>query len=231
VKARTREILAELEKLGTAQNVKVYRRHGAGDNVYGVSFANLGKLQKRLNLDHELALELWDSGNADARTLAVMIADPELLKASTANAWVRETDYYVLADALGKLVASSPFALKKLEQWTNARKEFVQQAGYVLLAVLLVRDEPLDDALCRQFLKTIEAAIHTAPNRAKHSMNMTLIAIGIYRPKLTKAAIAAAKRIGKVDVDHGETACKTPDAIPYIEKALARKKPNRRPRC
>jgi len=33
-----------------------------------------------------------------------------------------------------------------------------------------------------------------------------------------------AAAIGKVEVDHGETSCKTPDAVPYIEKALARKK-------
>jgi hypothetical protein len=53
---------------------------------------------------------------------------------------------------------------------------------------------------------------------------MALIAIGIYRPALTKDAVATAKRIGKVAVDHGETSCKTPDAIPYIERALKRKK-------
>ncbi len=37
-------------------------------------------------------------------------------------------------------------------------------------------------------------------------------------------AIEAAKRIGKVEVDHGETNCKTPDAAPYIEKAAKRKR-------
>jgi hypothetical protein len=52
-------------------------------------------------------------------------------------------------------------------------------------------------------------------------MNNALISIGIRNPKLRKQAIAAAKRIGKVDVDHGETSCKTPDAAPYIAKAAA----------
>jgi hypothetical protein len=33
-----------------------------------------------------------------------------------------------------------------------------------------------------------------------------------------------AARIGKVKVDHGETGCKTPDAVPYIKKAVERKK-------
>jgi hypothetical protein len=47
---------------------------------------------------------------------------------------------------------------------------------------------------------------------------MTVILIGSRNVALRKAATAAAKRIGKVDVDHGDTACKTPDAASYIEK-------------
>ena len=35
---------------------------------------------------------------------------------------------------------------------------------------------------------------------------------------------AAARRIGTVEVDHGETGCKTPDAEPYIKKTLAHRK-------
>ena len=42
-----------------------------------------------------------------------------------------------------------------------------------------------------------------------------------YTNALRKAALVAAKRIGKVEVDHGDTACKTPDAAEYIEKAWA----------
>ena len=54
-------------------------------------------------------------------------------------------------------------------------------------------------------------------------MNNTLIAIGTRSKGLHKNAIAAAKRIGRVEVDHGETGCKTPSAIPYMEKTWAHK--------
>jgi glutamate-1-semialdehyde 2,1-aminomutase len=37
------------------------------------------------------------------------------------------------------------------------------------------------------------------------------------------AVLAAATAIGKVVVDHGRTGCVTPDIVPYIERALARK--------
>jgi len=52
-------------------------------------------------------------------------------------------------------------------------------------------------------------------------MNTALIAIGVYKPNLTDKAMETAKRIGKVEVDHGDTSCKTPDAIAYIKKTLA----------
>jgi hypothetical protein len=55
-------------------------------------------------------------------------------------------------------------------------------------------------------------------------MNNVVIAIGIRNPMLEEAAVEAAKRIGPVEVDHGETGCKTPEAVSYIAKTNARKK-------
>ena len=45
------ETMAELKKTGTAQNIKIYKRHGAVGNMFGVSFANLGKLKKKIKVD------------------------------------------------------------------------------------------------------------------------------------------------------------------------------------
>jgi hypothetical protein len=55
-------------------------------------------------------------------------------------------------------------------------------------------------------------------------MNGVLIAVGTFRPELAPEAIAAAESIGTVEVDHGETGCKTPAAVPYIERSPARTK-------
>ena len=74
-----RDVMAELESLGTEQNRKIYRRHGAGDNQFGVSFANLRKLAKGLRPNNGLADELWRTGNQDARVLATLIADSQTM--------------------------------------------------------------------------------------------------------------------------------------------------------
>ena len=54
-------------------------------------------------------------------------------------------------------------------------------------------------------------------------MNDAIIAIGARSAALRDKAVASAIRVGKVMVDHGETGCKTPDAVPYIEKIWGRR--------
>jgi 3-methyladenine DNA glycosylase AlkD len=222
------EVLAKLKKLGKPSTVEIYKRHGATGDMYGVSFADLGALTKQIKVDHALAQGLWKSGNLDARTLALMIADPSKLTPVEAETWLRECSAPVLLGYLAKLVARSGFAREKMEAWTKSKEEYPRTLGYTLRGALLAAgadaDGQLSDDDCRRHLAEIEKNIHTSPNRAKEAMNHALIAIGIYRPALEKEAIAAARRIGKVDVDHGETGCKTPDAEAYILKAKARAK-------
>lgn len=218
------EALAALEAAGTAQNRKVYRRHGVGDPLYGVSYANQGRLAKQNKHDTELAVGLWKSGNHDARILAAMIADPREVSSSQLDAWVRDLDSYVLTDAFSDLVSQSPFARTKVRKWIRSGKEFVGAAGWNVLARLARQDPELTDEQLEDHLATIEVEIHNRKNRTRHSMNSALIAIGIRNPSLESKALAAARRIGKVEVDHGETSCKTPDATAYIKKAVTRDK-------
>ncbi len=75
------EVLAALESMGTAQNRKVYGRHGVGREMFGVSYSNLGKLKKKIRIDQEVAETLWASGNHDAMVLAAMVALGFVLRA------------------------------------------------------------------------------------------------------------------------------------------------------
>ncbi|HEY9420470.1 MAG TPA: DNA alkylation repair protein, partial [Thermoanaerobaculia bacterium] len=82
----------------------------------------------------------------------------------------------------------------------------------------------LTDEDCEKLLARIERDIHSERNRVRYEMNNLVIAIGGRNPDLQEKAIAAASRIGKVEVDHGETGCKTPEAVSYIRKMAERKK-------
>lgn len=220
-----REVLDALKRRGRPQIAAIYRRHGAGDDVFGVLTSEIAKLKKAIKVDHALALALWKTGNAEARILALQITDPARLTASDAERFLADPHARFVLCYLCDLVARSPVARKKMAAWMKSPKETVREAGYGVLSVLLKAASDTihaDDAA--RALATIEREIHRSPNFARHAMNNALIAIGVYKPALRKKAVAAARRIGKVDVDHGETNCVTPDAGAYIAKASGRKR-------
>ena len=219
------EVMQKLESFGTEQNRKVYKKHGSGDNLFGVSFANLGKLQKEIKKDHELAAKLWETGNIDAQTLATMIADPSEFSENDADNWVSDISYYMLVDVfVSNLIRKTTYAKTKMENWIRSADEWTGRAGWQLLAHIAMQDKNLEDNYFENYISEIEKRIHDSKNRTKDAMNNALIAIGIRNENLEKRAIEAADRIGRVDVDHGDTSCKTPNAADYIKKAKSRKK-------
>ena len=218
-------VLHRLEAAGTAQNRKVYRRHGAGEHFYGVSFKDLRAFARALRPDQALATDLWATGNTDARLLACMIADPETIDDETLDAWIGEVRYYMLVDVLvAEIGAKAPGASPRMQRWMASENEWVAQGGWDMLAHAAMNEESADEAELIAYLETIERTIHASQNRVRHAMNNALIAIGLREERLATIARAAAARIGRVEVDHGETNCKTPDAIPYMDRGWARQR-------
>ena len=213
--------MQELRANGNEQTRKTYRRHGIRGKMFGVSYAVLGKMKKKIKIDQSLAEQLWETGNLDARALATMIADPGTIRVGTLNAWAKDLDNRGLAGALSNVAAEAPSAKKLMEKWTVAKGEMIGCAGWHTLASMARQDNGLSDAYFDRYLGTIESKIHTANNWVAYAMNNALINIGVRNPALEKKALAAAKRIGKVETDHGETACQTPDAAAYIKKTVA----------
>lgn len=126
---------------------------------------------------------------------------------------------------LSDLLARTPDANATQRAWMKSKAEFTRAIGYGILGARL-RDDPesISDADAEKMLATIQKEIHSSTNWARYAMNGAVISIGVFKPSLRKRAMETAKRIGKVEVNHGETYCKTPDAVSYIEKASRRKR-------
>lgn len=217
------DVMKSLEKAGTAQNRKVYAKHGIANRMFGVSVANLKALAKKLGVQHELANQLWKTGNHDAMILATMVADPKLATRAELAAWLRDLGNYVIAETFAGFAARTPYARMLAKQWGATRGEWAASAGWTVLAHLANGDPSVTDEDLAPYLRTIERGMPRARNRARYAMNGALIAIGSRGGALRDAAIETAERIGPVIVDHGETGCKTPNAAAYIRKAAARK--------
>ncbi|HFJ9286515.1 TPA: DNA alkylation repair protein [Bacillus toyonensis] len=216
------EVMQQLEKYGTEQNRKTYKNHGAKEPLFGVSFANLKLLKKKIKKDHDLAISLWETKNMDAMTLATYILEPKNVTSEQLNSWIRDVDYYCLMDVLMTAICTSPIAIERMDEWTKSDDEWIGRAGWSLLANIAIKNKKLDDNFFMPYLEEIKVHIHNEKNRKREAMNSALIAIGIRNEALEQQAIEIAREIGKIKIDHGATSCKTPDAEPYIKKARER---------
>ncbi|HLQ38643.1 MAG TPA: DNA alkylation repair protein [Planctomycetota bacterium] len=214
------QLLARLEALGKERQRRVYARHGVKSPMFGVAHAELYRLQRQLGQDHILAQALWDSGNHDARVLATLVADPLQLAPIALDRWLRDIDDRPLCTAFVALAARSPQAQACAQRWIETSMASARAAGWGVFTAL-ARDAAVSDAAFVGLLPLIGARIHGAPNRVRHAMNGCLIAIGC-RPTLRPEALQVAGRVGAVEVDHGDTDCKTPVAFDYIQKVAAR---------
>ncbi|MDN4166372.1 DNA alkylation repair protein [Cytophagales bacterium LB-30] len=224
------QLYQELESLGAEHTKNTYLKHGASSPMFGVSYANLGKLKMKVHspegkvgFHQQFAEQLWASGNLDARLLACMIADPATISENTIDSWIKEIDYYALADSFSDLVYSSPFAMKKMLDWTFSDKEYVKRIGYTLLNSFARLNTVFNNGFFEAYITIVENEIHHAPNRAKEGMNNCLIAIGSRNEALKKKIIQSSRKIGKVEIDHGDTGCQTFVIEDYLEKIYARR--------
>ncbi|KAF0241904.1 MAG: hypothetical protein FD180_4194 [Planctomycetota bacterium] len=214
-------VMSALEKAGSAQTRKTYLRHGAEEPMFGVSFATLKTLYKRIGVDHELALALWDTGNFDARNLAVKLVDPARMSSADLDRWATAPGARMCHGYIAAIAVEGPHARAKADAWLASKDEWLRCSGWLLAGTMSMRDEATPDSWFSGRLAEIEKSIRSAPNEERGAMNQAVIAIGCRNASLRKVATAAAKRIGKVEVDHGDTSCKTPDAAQYIDKTWA----------
>jgi 3-methyladenine DNA glycosylase AlkD len=198
---RLREIVAELESLTDPKNVAGMARYGIRvENALGISAPRLRAMAKRIGRDHALARELWASGIHEARILAGLVDDPAMVTATQLERWVKDFDSWDVCDGVcGNLFDKTPFAREKAVAWSARPEEFVKRAGFVLMAALAVHDKKAVDGLFRTFLPLIEREAVDERNFVKKAVNWALRQIGKRNRALNRSAIAAAKRIRKID--------------------------------
>lgn len=218
------DVMRSLEKAGSAQTRKTYARHGVTEPMFGVSFATLKAMYKKIRVDQALAEALWNTGNFDARNLAIKIADPANMSSRVLDRWAATPTARMCGGYVGQLAAESPHARDKADKWLAAADDSTRFSGWSLVAAMAMIDESMPDSWFMERLVQIEETVHSVPNAQRSIMNSVIIAIGCRSASLCKAAVAAAKRIGPIDVDFGDTACKAPDPAQAIKKAWGRVK-------
>jgi len=218
------EVMAQLEKLGNEQTRKTWSNHGAVGEFFGVKIGDMKIIQKKIKKDHDLALELYGTGNADAMYFAGLICTPAKMTKDQLRKWAKGATWYMVSEyTVAWAATESEYGKELAIEWIGAKDEKLQATGWSTYSNLVAykKDEELDLAEIKTLLDKIKTTIHTQGERVKYTMNGFVIAVGGYIASLTELAKETGKGIGKVSVDMGGTACKVPDAVPYIEKIEA----------
>jgi len=218
----TNEVLKELETMGSESTKRTFIRYGAPEPFFGVKVGDMKQIVKRVKKDHDLSLALYDTGNSDAMYLAGLIADEKKISKADLQHWAQNASWYMISEYTVAWVASeSPYGWELGLEWIDSANEKIVCSGWSTLSSWLTihPDATLDLSALEKLLDRVAATLQQAPNRVRHTMNHFIIACGISVTPLTEKAIATAKKVGVVKVNMGDTACKVPDAVAYIDHA------------
>ena len=221
------QVMTELKKKGSAQSVKIYRRHGAPENMFGVKVSDLKPIVKKIKGDQSLAFELYATGNSDAMYLAGLVADGSQMSKKQLDDWAKDASWYMISEYTVPWVAcDSKHARDLALKWMKSKKPDIASTGWATYSWLLSlrEDSELDLKEIKGLLKQVEKEIENAPGRVRYTMNGFVISAGSYVKPLLKESKATARKIGKIEVDMGETSCKVPLATEYIAKIENKKR-------
>ena len=119
--ASMEEVLERLKAKARSDRVEGMARYGMlADRRLGVSVPEMRAIAEELGKDHGLACELWETGIAEAKIVAVMIAEPEKLTEKQMEDWVRDIDSWDVCDQVCmNLFEKTPLARKKILNWSH----------------------------------------------------------------------------------------------------------------
>lgn len=164
--------------------------------AYGVAAPVIRSIAKELGRSTELASSLWSTGVLEARGVAALIADPQQIPEEEVERWVREFDCWAVCDsACLALLWKTPFAWRKVREWSRREPEYERRAAFALLAALAVHDKKAADKQFHAALKLISKAAHDERNFVKKAVNWALRQIGKRNPELREAAIEIAESL------------------------------------
>lgn len=187
-----------LDKLKAQGSEKVRlqnKKSGADDNQFGVLMGDIRNLAKSIKTNHELGLQLWDTGNLDAQLLSTFLIIPRLLSLNDMDKMVKSIRWTGVADRFNAyIVKEYPDKESLREKWMNSKHPMAARSGWSITAGRVAREA--DGLDIPGLLDRIEKEMAKAAPEVQWTMNTTLYNIGIYMPAHRKRAIAIGEKLG-----------------------------------
>jgi len=191
------EVILLIKEKSTPTHLAGMSRFGIDSTkALGAPLPELRKIAKIIKKDHDLALDLWDTGIHEARIIASLIDDPAKVTPEQMDSWTNDFYSWDLCDQVcGNLFDRTPYIIEKALEYSRHSQEFVKRAGFVLMAEYAVHNKRADNEVFIQFLPVIEREAWDNRNFVKKAANWALRQIGKRNTDLRAASIACANRI------------------------------------
>lgn len=195
------QLIDEIRRRGNPKALDGMSRYGINvTNAFGTSMPQLRDMARKIGRNHQLALQLWNTGVHDARILASMVDNPSKVSLSQMEGWVAEFDSWDIVDGTcGNLFDKTPYAVRMAKEWSSRDEEYVKRASFVLMAELAVHDKQAANGTFLSFLPLIIRESSDERNFVKKAVNWALRQIGKRNAILNGAAIRTCERIQKID--------------------------------
>jgi 3-methyladenine DNA glycosylase AlkD len=214
-----------MRNLAALEDPKMREANARGGDDHGVNLTRLRELAKQLKTQHELALQLWATGNTAARLLATLVCNPKALAPAELDAMIRDIHAPKLLDwFIVNVVKPSRHAEALRVRWKDG-DDLVGRAGWSLTTDRVVKSaEDLDlDGLLDQ----IEKEMKRAPLHKQWAMNHCLAEIGIRHREHRERAIAIGERLAVLIDYPASPGCTPPYAPVWIAEMVRRREGER----
>jgi len=197
-----------------------------GLDSFGIGLTQLRKLAKKIGRDHDLALELWNSNNYDAKIIGLLIDEPRKITREQAEQQVEGlgigllTHVYSSCDAT---LAKSPLAFDIAQDWIVSKDTIRRRCGYGLIYEFSKKKNKfLTDQFFFDCISNIGKKIMNETQDVKLAMGGALMGIGKRNLGLSAAAVEVAIKVGPITFGDGH--CEPFDVLKHLQSEYLKDK-------
>jgi 3-methyladenine DNA glycosylase AlkD len=199
-------------------------------NSKTTKLGDLRIIAKEINKDHDLAMELWSTGEYLPRQLAILIMDKKILSQEFINKLDKDIQKHKPEEQtqlIDWLMANQFSKDKKLvalmESWENSPATLQRRIFWYYQGRLRWMGQT-PPSNTEHLLAAVEARMESEKPEVQWAMNFTTAQIGIHQPEYRSRCITIGKRIGLYKDEMVSRGC-TPNYLPeYITIEVAKRK-------
>lgn len=214
-----KEIKAYMESHMQLNQKKILSTKSGTLDVIGVSMKDIRALAKKLKVNHELALTLYETSTYEYLMLGALIADDKKINDETAKDWVIKAQSTAIVDqGLSALFMRLDKRHQMIKSFIEDTNVHIRYAGYALLSSYFRGEdlETLDIELGKFALDSIKDTLSNEPLSIQNAMNNAVVMAGLHVPQLVKMAKDVADYIGYVMPLVARNQCNIQSASDYL---------------